>query len=119
MTLMNDADRLAPPGPGNTATERLPEPQDLAQMLEKIRPLTMVGTESLVDLAHQVQAVLTSNLPGDRVECGVWRGGASFLMAALLKEAGVSNRKVWLFDSFEGLPAPDQIDGEFAAQVAE
>lgn len=40
-------------------------------------------------------------------------------MAEVLKRVGVSDRKVWLFDSYEGLPAPDQIDGEFAAQIAE
>ena len=91
---------------------------DIGGLIEKIRPFTMVGTESLTDLARQVQSVLASHLPGDLVECGVWRGGASFLMAGILQRAGVFDRKVWLFDSFEGLPAPDGIDGEFAAQVA-
>ena len=94
-------------------------PEDMAELLERIHPFTMVGIESLTDLARQVQSVLTTKIPGDLVECGVWRGGASFLMAEILKRAGVSNRKVWLFDSYEGLPAPDQIDGEFAAQVAD
>jgi O-methyltransferase len=74
----------------------------------------MVPEESLVELARQVCAVLAFNIPGDFVECGVWRGGASFLIADLLRQAGVQDRKVWLFDSFEGLPPPDQIDGAAA-----
>jgi hypothetical protein len=74
----------------------------------------MVAEASLVDLALQVKQVLVGNIPGDFVECGVWRGGASFLMAELLRQAGVTDRKVWLFDSFEGLPPPEGIDGPAA-----
>ena len=71
----------------------------------------MVGLGSLVDLALQIQHVFAHKIPGNFVECGVWRGGTSFLMAELLREAGVTDRKVWLFDSFEGLPPPEGIDG--------
>ncbi len=59
------------------------EVRDLVPILEKVRPFTMVAETSLVDLARQVGAVLTHGIPGDLVECGVWRGGASFLMADL------------------------------------
>ncbi len=94
------------------------ETQHLLPTLEKVRPFTMVSMESLVDLARQVRAVVTSGIPGDFVECGVWRGGASFLMADLLRQAGVRDRKVWLFDSFEGLPPPEEIDGTAAMAYA-
>jgi O-methyltransferase len=79
----------------------------------------MVPTESLTDLAHLVRAVLWYDIPGHFVECGVWRGGASFLMADLLRQAGIRNRKVWLIDSFEGLPPPEEIDGVSARAYAE
>lgn len=91
---------------------------DPTQTLDKVRPFTMISAESLLDLAHQVHAVLAYDIPGDFVECGVWRGGASFLMADLLRQAGVRDRKVWLFDSFEGLPAPEEIDGPAAMAYA-
>ena len=71
----------------------------------------MVPDRSLVELARQVCAILALGIPGDFVECGVWRGGASFLMAELLRQIGASDRRVWLFDSFEGLPPPAEIDG--------
>ncbi len=74
----------------------------------------MVSTDLLAELGLQVEAVLDYDLRGDLVECGVWRGGASFLMAELLRQAGVSDRTVWLFDSFEGLPPPAEVDGPAA-----
>jgi O-methyltransferase len=91
---------------------------ELTPILDKIRPFTMVAEASLVDLALQVKQVLVGNILGDFVECGVWRGGAAFLMAELLRQGGVTDRKVWLFDSFEGLPPPEEIDGPAAMAYA-
>ena len=85
--------------------------KSLAALMERIRPFTMVPEKSLAELARQVSAILALQIPGDFVECGVWRGGASFLMAELLRQAGTGDRRVWLFDSFEGLPPPAAIDG--------
>jgi len=76
-----------------------------------------VSIDPLVDVANLVRVVLDQNVPGDLVECGVWQGGNAFLMAALLKQAGVRNRNVWLFDSFEGMPPVEEIDG--AEAIAE
>ena len=97
----------------DTATEHL------APILDRIKPFSMVQERSLVELARQVRAILALGIPGDFVECGVWRGGASFLMAELLREAGASDRRVWLFDSFEGLPPPADIDGATARAYPE
>ena len=47
-----------------------------------------------------------SKIPGDIVECGVWRGGSSRLAAATLMALGSSHRTLFLFDTFEGMPAP-------------
>jgi O-methyltransferase len=68
---------------------------------------TMIGWKRLTHLEQCVAEVIRSDIPGDLVETGVWRGGASILMRAVLKSHGESQRKVWLFDSFEGLPRPD------------
>ena len=86
----------------------------LAPDLDAIRSLTMVPEEALVDLARQVQFIMVEGVPGDLVECGVWRGGAALLMADMLRRAGCRDRKVWLFDSFAGLPSPETIDGPTA-----
>jgi O-methyltransferase len=90
----------------------------ITPILDKIRPFTMVSSAALVDLPFQVQYLLAQHIPGNFVECGVWRGGAAFLIAELLRQAGVTHRKVWLFDSFEGLPPPEAIDGASAMAYA-
>lgn len=90
------------------------EAGELAATIAGVEPFTMVGRGALVDLGRMVRAVLTFDIPGDLVECGVWRGGASFLMADLLRRAEATDRKVWLFDSFEGLPPPRPVDGPAA-----
>src|ERR1017187_1976268 len=68
---------------------------------------TMLGMKRLDNLQYCVETVLTSGVPGDLIETGVWRGGCSILMRAILKAHGVSDRNVWVADSFSGLPKPD------------
>ncbi len=65
---------------------------------------TMVGWKRLDNVERCVRDVLRDDVPGDLVETGVWRGGASILMRAVLKAYGDTDRCVWLADSFEGLP---------------
>src|SRR5262245_7694293 len=85
----------------------------LESTLDKIRPFVMppVSVEALVDLANVAAMVLACDIPGAFVECGVWRGGTGFLMAEVLRQAGAQDRKVWLLDSFEGMPPVETIDG--------
>lgn len=71
------------------------------------RAHTMIGIPRLDNLQQCVVAVLENNVPGDLIETGVWRGGASIFMRAILKVYGVMNRKVWIANSFDGLPEPD------------
>lgn len=72
--------------------------------------LTMIGLNRLDNLEFCARDVLENSVPGDFVETGVWRGGASILMRALLKEYKVSDRFVWLADSFEGVPKPNELE---------
>jgi hypothetical protein len=67
---------------------------------------TMIGLKRLANLQSCVEDVLMNDIPGDLIETGVWRGGASIFMRAILKAHGVTNRLVWLADSFAGLPLP-------------
>ena len=64
---------------------------------------SMIGLKRLDNLQACIEKVLQDDVPGDFIETGVWRGGACILMRALLKLHCVSNRIVWLADSFEGL----------------
>jgi hypothetical protein len=69
--------------------------------------LTMVGSARLRHLRSCAEIVLNENVPGDLIEAGVWRGGASIMMRAVLEAYGITDRRVWLADSFRGLPAPN------------
>lgn len=67
---------------------------------------TMVGLRRLDNVQRCVEDVLENGVPGDLIETGVWRGGVTILMRALLKAYGDTTRTVWVADSFRGLPPP-------------
>ncbi len=69
---------------------------------------TMTGLKRLDNLHFCVTDVLTRNVPGDLIETGVWRGGATIFMKAMLQAYGAHDRNVWVADSFQGLPPPNE-----------
>lgn len=68
---------------------------------------SMIGSARMFHLRAMCEYVITHGVPGDFIETGVWRGGASIMMRAVLKAYGVNDRKVWVADSFAGMPVPD------------
>jgi len=68
---------------------------------------TMVSLSRLDNLESCVKSVLEDDVPGDFIETGVLRGGCSILMRAILNAYRVTDRTVWLADSFRGLPPPN------------
>jgi O-methyltransferase len=83
---------------------------------------TMIGMQRLASLQGCVETVLADDVPGDLIECGMWRGGACILMHAVLAAYGDETRSVWLADSFEGLLPSDtanyKADKGIRAQLA-
>ena len=79
---------------------------------------TMIGERRLDNIRTCIERVLDDKVPGDFVECGVWRGGGSIFAKAVLAVHG-SNRIVWLADSFEGMPKltseMDKVDADYSA----
>jgi hypothetical protein len=69
--------------------------------------VSMLPLVRLDNLQSCITDVVQTNVPGDLVETGVWRGGATIFMRAVLKVLNVRDRLVWAADSFEGLPEPD------------
>jgi O-methyltransferase len=67
---------------------------------------SMIGNRRMSNLRMIVQLLLTAGVPGDFIETGVWRGGACIMMRAVLKTFGDLDRRVWVADSFRGLPPP-------------
>ena len=66
--------------------------------------ITLIGLPRLRHLRLLVERVIREEVPGDLIECGIWRGGAVIMMRAVLAAHGVTDRTVWAADSFAGLP---------------
>lgn len=71
---------------------------------------TLVGRKRLDHLQQCVEDALDNGVPGDFLEAGVWRGGCCILMRAVLEARDCRNRRVWLADSFAGLPSPERAE---------
>lgn len=74
--------------------------------LRRVRDYTMTSPERQWALINAVRHVVRSHVPGDIVECGVWRGGAAMAAALTLRDAGSADRQIWLYDTFAGMTAP-------------
>lgn len=69
---------------------------------------SMIGYKRMSNVQNCMIDVIQNNIPGDFIETGVWRGGTVIFMAAILKAFEITDRKVWVADSFEGLPKPNE-----------
>jgi hypothetical protein len=73
----------------------------------KGRAVSMLPLKRLDHLERCIVEAIERGVPGDLIETGVWRGGATIFMRGVLKAYGATDRRVWVADSFEGLPEPD------------
>ena len=67
---------------------------------------TMAGLRRLDNLRELAQRVIDEGIPGDFIETGVWRGGCCILLRGILAANADTSRKVYVADSFAGLPPP-------------
>jgi Macrocin-O-methyltransferase (TylF) len=94
------------------------EPEFLA-LYDQCREYTMTSWESLYALYKSVQYVVENRIPGDFVECGVWRGGSMKLIAHVLHSLGETSRMLFLYDTFEGMTEPEPgVDVDFSGNEA-
>jgi len=70
----------------------------------------MEGAEPSWALYKAIEYVVKNKIPGDVAECGVWNGGAMLLAALALIHFGDTSRKIYLYDTFAGMPRPDEVD---------
>ena len=80
------------------------------ELVEKVRKYTLVESERSFALYKSVNYILKNNIQGDFVECGVWKGGSCMMIAYMLLKSGTTDRKIWLYDTFEGMPKPGNKD---------
>ena len=82
------------------------------KLFEEIEYATATSLERVDALLNAINYLEQNNIKGDFVECGVWKGGSCMAMAKKLLKNGSKCRKIWLFDTFEGMTEPGENDVE-------
>jgi O-methyltransferase len=80
---------------------------DFYALYDRTKAFTMTSVERMYALYKTVEYISRAGIPGDIVECGVWRGGSMMLAALTLLKLGDVGRRLVLFDTFAGHPRPD------------
>ncbi len=80
--------------------------EDFLGIWERVQDYTMISVERGYSLYKSVEYVVSGGIPGDFVECGVWKGGACMLMALTLENLQEKNRKIYMYDTFSGMTKP-------------
>jgi O-methyltransferase len=84
-------------------------PEDRA-IIERVLPCTMTSPEGVFGVIQSVRHVAQRGIPGAIVECGVWRGGCMMAAAYALQSIGRSDVDLYLFDTYEGMTRPTEVD---------
>jgi len=89
-------------------------PEDISEEYRRailsVKPFTMTSAERIYALIKSTEYIIDGKIEGDFVECGVWKGGSIMAIIQTLLNYGENSRSIYLFDTFEGMPAPQDID---------
>jgi hypothetical protein len=88
------------------------------EIYQQVKAYTMTSVEKVIGLVRAVQYVVKNRIPGDFVECGVWRGGSMMTVALTLRAAGETSRDLYLYDTFTGMPPPSGKDKRYDGTTA-
>ncbi len=110
--LLGRDDGAAPETPPDRREEPLPEDfaEHHAEVWRRVAPYTLTTPGKIEALAQAVEYAVSRPVSGAFVECGVWRGGSMMTVALTLLRLGVTDRELYLFDTFEGMPEPGEED---------
>ncbi len=85
------------------------DPKSL-ETVGRVQPFTRAPAPRIFALCQAIRHIVRNQVPGDLVECGVWRGGGAMAMARTLLECGERERNVYLYDTFGGMTMPGAKD---------
>jgi len=85
----------------------------------RVKEYTMTTPERIASLCNAVNYLVKNNIQGDFVECGVWRGGSTMAAIDTLIKAEDKTRRIYLYDTFEGMSEPSEFDKVFTGTAAE
>lgn len=89
------------------------------RLIEEIRPFSMATKHRMAAMIDAVRYVALAKIPGVILECGVWRGANMMLAARTLSSLGNTDRELYLYDTFEGMPPPTVEDRDYNGISAE
>lgn len=92
--------------------------QVFQRIYEECAPYTLTSIERMYGLHKSVSYIVKNNIPGVFVECGVWRGGCAMMIAKTLTHLGVTDRDIYLYDTYEGMSEPTDKDWSISGQSA-
>jgi len=78
-------------------------------LLDAAKGLSMTPPIAQWEFIQAIRHIESNHIPGDIVECGVWRGG-NLVLAGLLRRRMAFKRRIWAFDTFAGMTAPSMAD---------
>ena len=78
--------------------------------LETCSNFSMTGFDRMFFLIKAINQIHIDNVEGDFVECGVWRGGNLILFQKLIEKLNIKNKKIFAYDTFEGMTTPGNSD---------
>lgn len=85
---------------------------DKDTFLNIVKPYTMTTEVRIKSLFDSLEHIRINNLDGDLVECGVWQGGNILGIISYLDYYKI-HRKIWLYDTFEGMVKPTSYDVDY------
>ena len=86
------------------------------EIMKRTKPFTLTTKERMYSLYKATEYIIKTGIPGDFVECGVWRGGSVMIIAHTLLSLGVTDRKIWLFDTYTGMTELSDNDYAFGVK---
>ena len=90
----------------------------LVETIRAVAPFTLTSPERIAALCEATRYLAQARIPGDVVECGVWRGGSMMAVARTLLQMNDTARELFLYDTFSGMPMPGEKDVTYAGTPA-
>lgn len=91
---------------------------DETGIYQAVAPYSMTTPERVKALVDSVEYIEAHRITGAVVECGVWRGGSMMAVARRLMEVGSTDRDLYLYDTFSGMPDPADVDRDYRGRQA-
>lgn len=107
---------------GYTLVKHVEYPCDLSpadiEIYKAVKAFTMTSVERVAALINAITYIVSADVPGPFVECGVWRGGSMMAAARTLIRLGALDRDLYLFDTYDGMPEPEAFEINFLGESA-